>query len=166
MALELQLRLLEPSRHADQLREVEDGHLERLAGRGFQLGLPRVEGQVAERAGCDHRVRAGLLRLLDRLDELAERHVLARLDDREPAALDLGRVVDWLAPTSFDDRLERPRPVRILEAEDLRGAEDLAAVERGDLETFQPLVRGLLEQLVALALSDEPEQVLDLDLPA
>ena len=76
----------------------------------------------------------GLLRLLDRLDQLAERRVLARLDDREAAALDLRRVVDRLAAAGGDDPLERVGPVGVVEAHQLRRPEDLAAVERRDLE--------------------------------
>src|SRR6266536_3811465 len=99
---------------------------------------------MAERArGHDH-IRTGLERLLDRLDQLAERRLLAGLDDREPAALDLRRIVDRLAAARLDDALERPGTVRILEAEDLRGTQDLAAVERRDLQSLEPLVRRLL----------------------
>src|SRR5204863_468213 len=67
------------------------------------------------------------------------------------------------AAAGLDDRLERPRPVGILEAEDLRRPQDLAAVERRDPQALEPLVRGLLQPLVAVALGDQPEQVLDLD---
>ena len=118
---------------------------------------------MAERARRDHRVGAGLLRLLDRLDQLAERGLLARLDDREAAALDLRRVVDRLAAAGLDDPLERGRLVGVLEAEQLRRPQDLAAVERRDLQALQALVRDLLQQLVALALGDQPEEVLDVD---
>ncbi len=52
----------------------------------------------------------------------------------------------------------------ILEAEQLRRTQDLAAVERRDLEALEPLVRGGLQQLVALAGGDEPEEVQHLDL--
>ena len=163
MPLELQLRLLEPGGDADELREVEDRHLEVPAGRLLQLRLPGVEREVAERARRHDRVGAGLVRLLDRLDQLAERGLLARLDDREAAALDLRRVVDRLAAAGLDDPLERPRPVGILEALDLRRAQDLAAVERRDLQALEALVRGALQQLVALALGDLPEQVAHVD---
>src|SRR6185437_13637370 len=163
VALELQLRLLQPGRDADQLRQVEDRHLEVLAGRLLQLRLPGVERQVAERARRDDRIGPGLLRLLDRLDQLAERRVLARLDDREPAALDLRRIVDRLAAAGLDDPLERPRPVGVLEAVDLRRAQDLAAVERRDLQPLQPAMRGALQLLVAVALGDLPEQVPHVD---
>ena len=61
VALELQLRLLEPGGDADQLREVEDRHLEVAARRRLQLRLPRVEREVAERARRHHRVGAGLV---------------------------------------------------------------------------------------------------------
>src|SRR3954454_325821 len=118
---------------------------------------------MAERTRRDHRVRTALHRLLDRLDQLAERRLLTRLDDGEPAALDLRGIVDRLAAARFDDLLERPRPVRILEAHDLRRTQDLAAVERRDLQPLQALVRGLLQKLVTLALRDEPEEVLDVD---
>src|SRR5438552_3188197 len=118
--LELELRLLEAGGDADELGEVEDRHAEVLAGRLPQLRLPRVEGEMAERARGDDRVGARLPRLLDRLDQLAERGLLAGLDDREPAALDLRGIVDGLAPARFDDPFERPRAVRILEAEYLR----------------------------------------------
>src|SRR6266571_9527032 len=118
---------------------------------------------MAERARGDDHIRTGLLRLLDRLDQLAERRLLTRLDDREPAALDLRRVVDRLAAARLDDPLERPRAVGILEAEDLRGAQDLAAVERRDLQPLETAVCDLLQLLVARAFRDLPEQVPHLD---
>src|SRR5919204_5529659 len=105
---------------------------------------------MAERARRHQRVGPGLLRLLDRLDQLAESGLLARLDDREAAALDLRRVVDRLTITGLDDRLERPGSIRVLEAEELRRAQDLASVERGDLEPLQALVRDMLQALVAV----------------
>src|SRR5262249_37881931 len=92
-----------------------------------------------------------------------ERGLLARLDDREPAALELRRVVDRLAAARLDDPLERRRPVGVLEAEKLRRAQDLAAVERRDPQALEAAVRGDLEPFVALALGDLPEQVADLD---
>ena len=163
MTLELQLRAVQAGRDADELREVQDRHLEVLARLLAQLRLPGVQREVAERARRDHRVGAGLLRLLDRLDELGERDVLTCLDDREAAALDLRRVVDRLAAARGDDPLERLGLVGILEAEELRRAQDLAAVERRDLEPLQALVRRALQQLVALAGGDEPEEVQDVD---
>src|SRR6266540_5309448 len=166
MPLELELGLLDARRDAHQLREVKDRHPEVLSRRGLQLRLPGVERQMAERARSDHRVRAGLLSLLDRLDQLAERRFLAGLDDREPAALDLRRVVDRLTSARLDDPLERPRPVGILEAEDLRRSEDLATVERRDLQALQAAVRRLLQQLVAFAFGDLPEEVPHLDVAA
>src|SRR5581483_3469509 len=148
--LELQLRLRQPGGDADQLGEVEDRHPVRLAGRRLELLLPRVERQVAERARRHDRVGPGLHRLLDRLDQLAERRLLAGLDDREAAALDLRRIVDGRAAAGLDDRLQRPRPVRVLEAEDLRRAKDLAAVEGRDLQTLEATMRDLLQLLVAV----------------
>src|SRR5258708_795285 len=115
MPLELQLGVLEACRDADELREVEDRQLERLSRRLLELLLPCVEREVAERARRHHHVGPRFERLLDWLDQLAERGLLARLDDREAAALDLRRVVDRLSAAGFDDALERPRPVRILE---------------------------------------------------
>src|SRR5204863_5156279 len=147
-------------------REMEDRRREVLAGGRLQLRLPRIERQVAERAGRHECVGPGLLRLLDRLDQLAERRLLARGDDRETAALDLRRVVDRLAAAGLDDPLERPGTIRILEAEELRRPQDLAAVERRHLQPLQPLVRRGLEQLVALALGDLPQQVPHLDIAA
>src|SRR5436305_7455203 len=130
--LELQLRFLEPGCDADELRQVQDRHPEVLAGGRAKLGLPRVERKVAQRARRHDRVGTGVLRLLDWLDQLAERRLLPRLDDREAAALDLRRVVDRLASASLDDPLERPRAVRILAPEDLRRAQNLTTVERRD----------------------------------
>jgi len=121
---------------------------------------------MAERAGSDHRVCARVHRLLDRLDQLTERDVFARLDDRESAALDLGRVVDRLASAGLDDRLQRPGAIGILETEDLGGAQDLAPVERRDTKPLQASVRNLLQPLVAVPFGDQPEEVLDLDFRA
>src|SRR3954467_14890772 len=118
---------------------------------------------MAEGARRHDRVGARLLRLLDRLDQLAERRFLARLDDREPAALDLRRVVDRLAAARFDDALQRARAIRVLVPEQLRRTQDLAAVERRDLEALESTVRRLLQQLVALAVCDLPEKVPHLD---
>ena len=92
--LELELGVVEPGGDADELREVEDRHAEVAAGLLAKLRLPGIEGEVAERARRHDRVGTRLGGLLDRLDQLAERDVLARLDDREAAALDLRRVVD------------------------------------------------------------------------
>src|SRR5215207_4697177 len=117
---------------------------------------------MTERARSHDRIGAAFDRLLDRLDQLAERGVLARLDDREAAALDLRRVVDDLAAARLDDPLQRPRLVRVLEPEQLRGPEDLATVERRDLDPLQPLVRGGLQELEPLAVRHEPEEVLHL----
>ena len=66
--------------------------------------------------------------------------------------------------TRLDDPLERPRAIGILEAHDLRRAQDLAAVERRDLQALEATVRGRLQQLVALALGDLPQQVADVDI--
>src|SRR2546423_8739064 len=110
--LELQLVLLEPRRDADELRQMEDRQREVASGRLAQLRLPRAEREVAERARRDHRVGARLDRLLDRLDQLADRDLLARLDDREAAAPPLRRVGDRLAAAGLDDPLQRPRPGR------------------------------------------------------
>ena len=117
---------------------------------------------MAERARRHDRVGAGLHRLLDRLDQLAERRLLAGLDDREAAALELRRVVDRLAATRLDDPLERRRPVGILEAHQLRRAQDLAAVERRDLEPLSPLCADGLE-LPYDSSGDQPEEVLHVD---
>src|SRR5207302_2598110 len=136
----------------------QDRHREVAARRLAQLRLPRVERKVAERARRHDRVGARLRGLLDRLDQLAERDLLARLDDREAAALDLRRVVDRLAAAGLDDPLERPGAVRILEAHDLRGTQDLTAVEGCDLEHFQSTIRDLLQPLVAVFLVDLPEE--------
>src|SRR5687768_15863214 len=151
VALELQLRVGQAGGDADQLREVQDRHLEVSARLLLQLRLPRVQREMTERARRHHRVGAGLLRLLDRLDQLLERGLLAGLDDREAAALDLRGVVDRLAAAGLDDPLERGRLVGILETEQLRGPQDLAAVERRHLQALQALVGGLLQQVVAVA---------------
>src|SRR6266404_3566073 len=121
---------------------------------------------MTERARRDHHVGPRFERLLDRLDELAHRRLLARLDDRETAALDLRRIIDRLAAARLDDPFERPRPVGILEAEDLRRAEDLAAVERRHLQSLQSLVRRDLQLLVALAFRDLPQEMAHVDLTA
>src|SRR5258708_653586 len=139
---------------------MQDRHREVLTRRLLQLRLPGVEREVAERTRRHDRVGAGFVSLLDRLDQLAERGLLARLDDRKAAAFDLGRVVDRLAAAGLDDRLQRPRLVRVLEAEDLRRAQDLTAVERRDLQSLDALIRDRLPLLVAVAPADQPEQML------
>ena len=126
----------------------------------------RVERQVAERARGDDHVGARVGRLLQRQDRLAERDVLTREDDREAAALDLRGVVDRLGAAGLDQPLERARAVRILESQHLARAQDLAAVERRDLEPRQALDGDLLEALVAVALGELPQQVPHLDAAA
>ena len=161
--LELQLVVDEPGRRTDQLGEVEDRHPEVDVGLAGGLALPGVERQVAERARRHHRVRAGLLGLGQRLDQLAQGDLLAREHDREAAALDLRRVVDRLGAARLDDPLERLRPVGVLEPEQLGRAQDLAAVERRDAHARERLCGDLLQALVALALGDLPQQVAHLD---
>src|SRR6266550_8994962 len=162
MTLELELGILQASGDADQLGEVEDRHLVALSRRRLELLLPSVEGEMAERARRHHRVRPRRYRLLDRLDQLSERDVLARLDDRKAATFDLRGVVDRLATASLDDRFERPWPVGILEAEELRRTENLAPVKRRDLEALQALVSDFLQSFVAVSFCDQPKEVLHL----
>src|SRR6185503_1918427 len=121
VALELELGVVEARRDADQLGEVQDWHLVRLAGLRLELLLPGVQREVAERARRHHYVGPRLERLLDRLDQLAESELLTGLDDRKPAALDLGRVVDRLTAAGLDDRFEGPRAVGVLETHEPRG---------------------------------------------
>src|SRR4051794_33217037 len=103
VALELQLRLLEPGGDAHELRQVEDRQAELPPGRRLELLLPGIQREMAQGTRRHHHVRPGLHRLLDRLDQLAHRGLLARLDDREAAALDLRGIVDRLAAARLDD---------------------------------------------------------------
>src|SRR5438034_951301 len=116
--------------------------MERRGGspRGVRRGCRRALPAVARFRPRAFAGGPSLPRLLDRLDQLAERRLLARGDDRETAALDLRRVVDRLAAAGLDDPLERPGTIRILEAEELRRPQDLAAVERRHLQPLEPLV--------------------------
>ena len=82
----------------------------------------------------------------------------------KPQHLIFAGIVDRLAAARLDDPLQRGRLVGILEPEQLRRAQDLAAVERRDLQPLEALVRSGLQQLVALAGGDEPEEVEHLDL--
>src|SRR3954454_6768298 len=116
VALELQLVLGDPGGGAEELREVQDRELELAPGLALGLPLPRVEREVAERARRDHHVGAGVDRLLEREDRLAEGDLLAREDDREAAALHLRGIVDRLGTAGRDETLERGRAVGILEA--------------------------------------------------
>jgi hypothetical protein len=108
--LKRELRLLEPGRDADQLREVEDRHRKSLpVSPSASTARRRATGG---RAGTASRSRPRRPPSPARsADQLAERRLLARLDDREAAALDLRRVVDRLAAARLDDPLERPGPV-------------------------------------------------------
>ena len=87
VALELELRVGQARGNPDELREVQDRHREVPARLLLQLRLPRIQGEVTQRAWRHHRVGTRLHRLLDRLDQLGERRLLAGLDDREAAAL-------------------------------------------------------------------------------
>src|SRR5215211_7690431 len=142
---------------------MEDRHLVALSCRRLELLLPGVEREMAERARRHHCVRAGFDRLLDRLEQLSKRSLLARLDDRETAALDLRRIVHGLPTTGVDDGLERPRAVGVLETEQLRGPEYLAPIEGSDAEPLQAPVRHFAEPYEPVALRDQPEEVLHLD---
>src|SRR5262245_19077120 len=110
VTLEVQLRLLEARGDADQLGQVQDRHREPPTRGGLELRLPAVERQVAQRSRSHDRIRARLGRLLYRLEKLAERNLLARLDDRDAAPLDLCGIVDGLPAACLDERLQRPGP--------------------------------------------------------
>src|SRR4029077_18343561 len=92
MSLELQLVLPDAGGGPEQLGEVQDRYVEGPARVLLGLLLPRVEREVAERARCDDHVGPGVPGLRQRLHGHAQRHVLARQDDGEAAALDLGLV--------------------------------------------------------------------------
>ena len=78
---------LKPRARPDQLREVQDGEAEVPADDLGGLRLLHVEVEVAERAGRDEAVGAGVDRVADVRAGLLQRRLPVHRDDREAAAL-------------------------------------------------------------------------------
>ena len=96
---------LEAEREADELGEVQDGHLQLAADDAFGGGLLEVEVQVAERAGGDQAVGVGVHGVAEVAPGLLEGGLLVHRDDREAAALAHAGVLDHGAAERLDHLL-------------------------------------------------------------
>ena len=143
-----QLLRLGAERQADQLRQVQDGEAEVAVDDLGRLGLLHVEVEVAERAGGDQAVGAGVERVADVGAGLAQRGLAVHRDHREAAALAGAVVLDDLAAERLDHLLQVDVAVGVLVvAEPLLGADHVAAVEGADPQAGErprrPARRGL-----------------------
>ena len=97
---------LEPQGEAEQLRQVQDRHVQRAADDAGGARLLQVEVEVAQRARGDEAVGLGVHRVTEVTAGLLERVLLVHRDDREPAALVLAGVVDDGAAERVDQQLQ------------------------------------------------------------
>ncbi len=156
-----ELLRLQAERQADELRQVQDGEAEVAADDLGGLRLLHVEVQVAERAGRDEAVGAGVDRVADVGAGLAQRGLAGHRDDGEAAAAPGAVVVDDGAAEGLDHALEVEVAVGVLViAEPGLGAQDVAAVEGADAEAGQRALDLGGEVLEAVLLDQQPEEVL------
>ena len=161
MLAHAQLLRLGAEREADQLRQVQDGEAEVAVDDLGRLRLLHVEVEVAERAGGDEAVGAGVDRVADVGAGLAQRGLAVHRDHREAAAFAGAVVLDDLAAERLDHLLQVDVAVgELAVAEALLRADDVAAVEGADPEAGErPLdLRG--EAVEAVVLDQQPEEVL------
>ena len=156
-----QLLRLGAERQADQLRQVQDGEAEVAVDDLGRLGLLHVEVEVAERAGGDEAVGAGVDRVADVGAGLAQRGLAVHRDHREAAALAGAVVLDDLAAERLDHLLQVDVAVGVLlVAEALLRAHDVAAVEGPDPQAGERPLDLLGEAVEAVVLDQQPEEVL------
>ena len=136
-----------PSASADELRQVEHREAELAAGDLRRLGLLHVQVEVAERAGGDQAVRAGVERIGDVGARLAQRRVAVHRDHREAAALAGAVVLDGCAAQRLDHPLQVEVAVGVLlVADPVLGPDHVAAVEGPDAQPGQRAGDLLLER--------------------
>ena len=127
-----ELLRLEAEREADELRQVQDREAEVAVDDLGRLGLLHVEVEVAERAGGDQAVGAGVERVADVGAGLPQRGLAVHRDDREAAALAGAVVLDDLAAERLDHLLEVEVAVGVLVvAEPVLRAERRSSRRRG-----------------------------------
>ena len=130
-----ELLRLEAERQADELRQVQDREAEVAVDDLGRLGLLHVEVEVAERAGGDQAVGAGVERVADVGAGLAQRGLAVHRDHREAAALAGAVVLDDLAAERLDHLLQVEVALGVLVvAEPVLGPDDVAAVEGADAQ--------------------------------
>ena len=136
--LHAELLGLEAEREADELGEVQHGEAEVAVDDLGGLGLLHVEVEVAERAGRDQAVGAGVERVAEVGAGLPQRDLAGHRDDREAAALAGAVVLDDLAAERLDQAVEVEVALRVLlVAEAVLRAQDVAAVEGADLQAAE-----------------------------
>ena len=100
--------------------------------------LLQIEVQVAQRARRDEAVGLGVDRVADVAAGLLERGLLVHRDDREAAALVLAGVLDHRAAERLDEHVQvAVARVLVVDAQPVGRADDVAAVERADLQVLQ-----------------------------
>ena len=122
---------LEPEGEPEELRQVQDRHVQRPADDAGGQRLLEVQVQVAQRARRDQAVGLGVHRVAEVAARLLERVLLVHRDDREAAALVLAGVVDDGAAERVDQQLQvGVARVLAVDPEPVGRAHDVAAVER------------------------------------
>mgnify|MGYP001415144843 CR=1 FL=1 len=115
MAVYAELLRRKAERQADELRQVQDWHLQAIdAGIARGVGLLGVQVEVAERTGRDQAVSPFFLRLAEVVCGHGQRVLLVDRQDREAAALVLTLVSDQRATERLDDVLKVVVAVRVL----------------------------------------------------
>jgi hypothetical protein len=145
---EAELLRRQPEREADELGEVEHRHAELATDDAGGERLLQVEVQMAERARRDDAVGVGVDRVAEVAAGLLQRGGLVHRDDREATALVRARVVDHGAAERLDQLLEvGVARVLFVDPDAVVGADDVAAVERADLEVRQRALDQLAQLL-------------------
>ncbi len=151
-----------PEGESHHLRQMEDGHVERLPHRLLRLVLVGVERDVAERAGGRHRLGPVRLRVQDLVPgDLARGRRLHELD-REAAAHDAAPVVDGGGAQDGEEVLERVRFLGALPTHLVGRPQEVAPVEGPDLEAVQRARDLRADRVEADVLGEDLEEVLDL----
>src|SRR3954452_7113205 len=106
VALHPELVRIEAEGEPEELREVEDRHVELAADRALGQRLLEVEVQVAQRARRHEAIRVRVDRVAEVAAGLAKRHLVVHRDDRDAAALVLALLLDHGAADRIDDLVQ------------------------------------------------------------
>ena len=117
---------------------------------------------MAQRTGCDHRIRATIARSTGVVRDHPQRVALINEQYREAATRCLAGKIRNVRPRCLNDRLQRGLSLRILiETERIGRTHDVAAVERREVDARELLDECALQSINPDVFNQHPEEMLN-----
>src|ERR1700686_3024276 len=128
MPLETEFTRSVTERQSDQLGDVDHRHAYRPFHYPLRFRLPRVHQNVTQWTSRHHNVCPSLLSVNQQPARMASGAIFVDSHHVEATTIGLARKVGGPPPQGNDEIVQGPRIIGIIEAEDVRGAKDVASI--------------------------------------